>query len=77
MGGIPCKPLLENFLFPEFCMAMEIVIKCSADEFSPKKSCFEKQRKFGLDTLQTFIWKSSFGANELQSLIWSRHVEFL
>ena len=36
---------------------MEIVINCSEKS---KKSCFEKQRKFGLDTLQAFIRKSYF-----------------
>ena len=47
MGGIPCKPLLENFLFPEFCMAMEIVIKCSADEFSPKNHVLKNNVNLG------------------------------
>ena len=53
MGGIPFQPLLENFLFTKFCMAIEI-LKCSDDELSPKELCFEKQQKFGLATLQTF-----------------------
>ena len=44
LGGISFKLLLENFLFPEFCMAMEVVIKCNADEFPKRKLCFEKQR---------------------------------
>ena len=58
MGGIPCKPLLENSLFPKFCMAMQIV-KCTADEKIFRKTCFEKEHKFGLDALQAFIWKPS------------------
>ena len=59
MGGIPWKPLLENFLFPKFCMAMQIV-RCTADEKFFRKTCFEKEHKFGLDALQAFIWKPSF-----------------
>ena len=43
MGGIPFQPLLENFLFIKFCMAMEI-LKCSDDELSPKNYVLKNNR---------------------------------